>query len=51
MTHADHDAVVQLEEVFQQQKVAYLKAPHPTLQERREFLQVILGMALPSIAS
>ncbi len=46
MNHADHDAIVQLEDVFQQQKAAYLKDPHPTLAERKELLQAIPGMVL-----
>lgn len=46
MTHADHDAIAQLEDVFQQQKAAYLKHSHPTLAERREWLQAIPGMIL-----
>ncbi len=46
MTTPDQNAIVRLEELFQLQKSAYFKAPHPTIDERRELLQAIPGMVL-----
>lgn len=46
MNNTDHAAIVRLEEVFAQQKAAYLKTPHTSIDERREMLMAIPGMVL-----